>query len=91
MIVSCSCPRLRDIQERHGYLPEKELELTALRLDVPLCQVQEVASFFPHFRLKPPATVCVGVCQSMSCHLRGGRDAGKGQASLQTGDRRRSS
>jgi NADH:ubiquinone oxidoreductase subunit F (NADH-binding)/NADH:ubiquinone oxidoreductase subunit E len=68
-------PALRDIQERHGYLPAKELELTALRLGLPLYHIQEVASFFPHFRLKPPPAVGTGVCQSMSCHLRGAAEA----------------
>lgn len=64
-------PALRDIQERYGYLPEEELEFLALRADVPLYRVQEVASFFPHFRLNEPPRVTVGICQSMTCHLRG--------------------
>jgi formate dehydrogenase/bidirectional [NiFe] hydrogenase diaphorase subunit len=65
---------LRDIQQRYGYLPAEELELVALRFSQPLYRVQEVASFFPHFRLTPPAAVSVHVCQSMTCHLRGAAD-----------------
>jgi NADH:ubiquinone oxidoreductase subunit F (NADH-binding)/NADH:ubiquinone oxidoreductase subunit E len=64
-------PALRAIQERHGYLPREELEFLALRRRIPLYQVQEVATFFPHFRGAKPPPVTVQVCQSMACHLRG--------------------
>jgi NADH:ubiquinone oxidoreductase subunit F (NADH-binding) len=36
-----------------------------------LYRVQEVVSFFPHFRTEPPAKVEVAVCREMSCRLRG--------------------
>jgi formate dehydrogenase beta subunit len=64
-------PALCEIQERYGYLPQEELEFLSLRAQVPLYRVQEVASFFPHFRFQPPPAVVVRVCQSMTCHLRG--------------------
>ncbi len=67
-------PALRDIQERHGYLPQHELEFLALRLRKPLYQVQEVATFFPHFRRSRPPRVTVQVCESMTCHLHGAAD-----------------
>jgi formate dehydrogenase beta subunit len=62
---------LLKIQERYGYLPHEELEFLALRARVPLYRVQEVTTFFPHFRREPPPRVVVHVCQSMTCHLRG--------------------
>src|SRR5262245_29014955 len=62
---------LLDIQNRYGYLPHEELEFLALRARVPLYRVQEVTSFFPHFRTQKPPKVIVHVCQSMTCHLRG--------------------
>jgi NADH:ubiquinone oxidoreductase subunit F (NADH-binding)/NADH:ubiquinone oxidoreductase subunit E len=62
---------LRQIQEHHGYLPREDLEFLAWRLREPLYRLQEVASFFPHFRLTPPPRVTVQICQSMSCHLHG--------------------
>jgi len=40
---------------------------------VPVYQLHGVASFFPHFRLHPPAPVEVRVCADMSCHLNGAR------------------
>jgi NADH:ubiquinone oxidoreductase subunit F (NADH-binding)/NADH:ubiquinone oxidoreductase subunit E len=59
---------LRAVQRTHGYLPEAELRLVADRLDVPLYRLQSVASFYPHFFLKPPARAEVRVCGDMACH-----------------------
>jgi NADH:ubiquinone oxidoreductase subunit F (NADH-binding) len=64
-------PSLLEIQERYGFLPLAELEFLALRAGVPLYRVQELTTFFPHFRHSPPPRVSVHVCQSMTCHLRG--------------------
>jgi formate dehydrogenase beta subunit len=65
---------LRAVQRAHGYLPDGELRALADRLDVPLYRLQAVASFFPHFFLKPPARAEVRVCGDMSCHRYGGND-----------------
>ncbi|MBM4075520.1 MAG: hypothetical protein FJ267_07740, partial [Planctomycetes bacterium] len=64
---------LRRIQDRHGYLPKQELIRLSELTGTPLYRLQEVASFFPHFRLTPPAQVEVLVCRDMSCALRGSR------------------
>ena len=63
---------LRAIQRTHGFLPEAELRALAERLDTPLYRLQSVASFYPHFFLKPPARVEVRVCGDMACHRYGG-------------------
>ena len=65
---------LRGIQRGHGYLPDKELRALAERLALPLFRLQAVASFYPHFFLKPPARAEVRVCGDMACHRRGGND-----------------
>jgi NADH:ubiquinone oxidoreductase subunit F (NADH-binding) len=65
---------LTRIQDRAGYLPEDELRLLAERVELPLHRLNEVASFFPHLHLAPPARVEVGVCQGLACHLHGSRD-----------------
>jgi len=62
---------LRAIQRTHGYLPETAMRALAERLDLPLYRLQSVASFYPHFFLKPPARVEVRVCGDMSCHRYG--------------------
>src|SRR6516165_2482226 len=62
---------LHKIQERCGYLPVEELESLARRIATPLHRIHEVASFYPLYRLQPPATVEVKVCRDMACFLRG--------------------
>ena len=69
---------LHHIQERHRYLPEEALRRLAERTGTPLCRLQEVASFFPHFRLRPPPAVEVRVCHDMACHLAGSAQAKAG-------------
>ena len=59
------------IQNRLGWLPEGELRALAARCRVPLYRLEEVSSFFPHFRREPPPAIEVKVCRDMSCHLRG--------------------
>jgi NADH:ubiquinone oxidoreductase subunit F (NADH-binding)/NADH:ubiquinone oxidoreductase subunit E len=63
--------QLNQIQSRWGYLPRESLVALAERLAVPLYRIQEVVSFFPHYRKTPPPGVEVHVCRDMSCHLRG--------------------
>jgi NADH:ubiquinone oxidoreductase subunit F (NADH-binding)/NADH:ubiquinone oxidoreductase subunit E len=65
--------RLRAIQDEYGYLPDEEVRALSAATGVPLARIQEVISFFAHFRaewMKPPY-VQVQVCRDMTCHLRG--------------------
>lgn len=62
---------LHDIQHRHGYLPRPELVLLADRIDTPLFRIEEVASFFPHFRKTPPPEIEIRVCRDLACRLHG--------------------
>jgi NADH:ubiquinone oxidoreductase subunit F (NADH-binding)/NADH:ubiquinone oxidoreductase subunit E len=64
---------LKAIQERHGYLPEDELRAFSQRTATPLYQIQAVASFYPHFRLRLRPRVALKVCSDLSCHLAGAR------------------
>jgi NADH:ubiquinone oxidoreductase subunit F (NADH-binding)/NADH:ubiquinone oxidoreductase subunit E len=64
---------LREIQHKFGFLPVEELHALSARIRVPVYQLHGVASFFPHFRLHPPAPVEVRVCADMSCHLNGAK------------------
>ncbi len=59
------------IQHEDGYLSETALNELAARIGVPLHRLHEVASFFPHFKLKAPTAVEVHVCRDMACHLKG--------------------
>ena len=61
---------LHKIQHEHGYLPREELIALANRTKTHLHSIQEVASFFPHFRTEKPPATTVRVCRDMSCRLR---------------------
>jgi formate dehydrogenase beta subunit len=63
---------LRAIQASYGYLPTDQLYKLSGKLKMPVSEIHAVASFYPHFYLKPPPKVDVRVCADMSCHLRGG-------------------
>ena len=62
------------LQRAKGWLTDADLVALAARLDVPTYRVEEVVSFFPHFRRHRPATVEVDICRDMTCHLRGAGD-----------------
>ena len=63
---------LRAIQASYGYLPTDQLHKLSAKLKRPVSEIHAVASFYPHFYLKPPPKVDVRVCADMSCHIRGG-------------------
>jgi len=65
--------QLHQIQHQHGYLPRPALVALAERLAVPLYRIQELVSFYPHFRTSPPPEVEIHICRDMSCQLRGAR------------------
>ena len=69
---------LRLLQEEHGYIPQSQFEVIATRRQLHVKDVHTVASFFPHFRLKPLAKVDVRVCDDMTCHLHGARQLREG-------------
>lgn len=58
-------------EECGGYLPKDRMEDLAAELNVPMYRLQEVASFFNHYRFEPPARVHVRVCQDLACHMAG--------------------
>jgi NADH:ubiquinone oxidoreductase subunit F (NADH-binding)/NADH:ubiquinone oxidoreductase subunit E len=62
---------LNRIQHQFGFLPEGELRRLAERIGEPLHRLHEVASYYPHYRLRPPPAVQVHVCRDMACHLHG--------------------
>lgn len=63
--------KLREIQHRCGWLPERELRELSVAIETPLHRIHEVASFFPLYRLHEGPTVEVHVCRDMACHLHG--------------------
>jgi formate dehydrogenase beta subunit len=62
---------LHEIQHRHGFLPRAELVQLADRINTPLFRIEEVASFFPHFRKSAPPEIEIRICRDMACRLHG--------------------
>ncbi|MFW6089148.1 MAG: NAD(P)H-dependent oxidoreductase subunit E, partial [Gemmatimonadota bacterium] len=62
---------LERLQEERGYLSEDSLRELSHAVGSPLFRLQELVSFYPHFRTTPPAGTTVNVCRDMSCHLAG--------------------
>ena len=73
---------LNALQKRCGFLPVEELRALSRRIDVPLHRLHEVASSFPHYRLKKGPEVEVRVCRDVSCHLRGADQLTQGVKAL---------
>ncbi|HEV3318065.1 MAG TPA: TIR domain-containing protein [Candidatus Angelobacter sp.] len=62
---------LKEVQGVFNYLPVAELQRVATRRGLQFQDVRDIASYYPHFHLQPPARVDVGICDDMTCHLRG--------------------
>ncbi len=63
--------QLSELQSKHGWLSEETLRAFSAETLIPLYEIQAVASFYPHYRLKPPPRAHVAVCRDASCHLAG--------------------
>ena len=65
---------LERLQAERGHLDPAGLRELGSRLRVPLYRLEELVSFYPHFRTEPAPPVTISVCRDMSCHLAGGSD-----------------
>lgn len=62
---------LQDVQQEYRYLPTPALEHVASKLDIPLTQVYNVATFYGSFSLTERGKHLIRVCDGTACHLRG--------------------
>ena len=62
---------LQDITSEYNYLPERCLRRISERLNVPLSEVFEVATFYKAFSLEPRGKHLIHVCLGTACHVRG--------------------
>jgi len=65
-------PTLQMIQDRHAYLAPEAIKMVAEHLEVPVCEVYGVATFYNQFRFHPPGKHQIKVCLGTACHVRGG-------------------
>ncbi len=68
---------LHQLQDRYLGLHARHLVALAREMNLPLAEVQEVASFYHHFDLlregEAPAALTVRVCDGLSCEMQGAR------------------
>ena len=62
---------LLDIQSEHHWLPQEALKRVSEKLQVPLTQIQHIATFYKAFSLVPKGRHQVHVCVGTACHVRG--------------------
>jgi NADH-quinone oxidoreductase subunit E len=63
-------PVLQDVQEKYGYLPEKDLADVSKYLNMPLSTIYGVATFYNQFRLTPLGKNVIRVCRGTACHVK---------------------
>ena len=64
-------PSLLDIQNIYNYLPPDALQRVGEKLQVPMIQIYQVASFYSAFSLEPRGKHIITVCLGTACHVRG--------------------
>lgn len=64
-------PILQDINEVYSYLPENMLKYVAIKLNIPLSHVYNIATFYNAFSLKPRGKYTIQVCLGTACHVKG--------------------
>lgn len=60
---------LQSIQEKYGYIPEKQTGQVAKRLDLPLVKFWGIATFYSQFRLQKQGKYVIKVCDGTACHV----------------------
>ncbi|MFW6102212.1 MAG: complex I 24 kDa subunit family protein [Chloroflexota bacterium] len=62
---------LLEIQSENHWLPKEALDKVSKNLEVPLNQIQHVATFYKAFSLVPRGRHEIQVCMGTACHIRG--------------------
>ncbi|MDB5959858.1 MAG: NADH-quinone oxidoreductase subunit NuoE [Massilia sp.] len=64
-------------QDQHGWLPPELMAEIADYLGMPAIAVQEVATFYNMYNVKPVGKFKISVCTNLPCALSGGESAGQ--------------
>ena len=65
-------PILQMIQENYAYVAPEAIKIVAEWLELGICEVYGVATFYNQFRFNPPGKHQIKVCLGTACHVRGG-------------------
>jgi NADH:ubiquinone oxidoreductase subunit E len=61
---------LQDIQKEFNHIPREAMEVLSEQLDVPLCKIYSMATFYKALSLKPRGRNLIRVCDGTACHIR---------------------
>jgi NADH-quinone oxidoreductase subunit E len=64
---------LQDIQRKYNHIPREAMDLLSEQLDVPLCKLYGIATFYKSLSLKPRGRNVIRVCDGTACHIRSSR------------------
>lgn len=62
--------RLKEAQNKFGYVPEEIMAELAESLDIPINEVYGVASFYSFLSIKPLGRNVIRICKSLPCYLK---------------------
>jgi formate dehydrogenase beta subunit len=62
---------LTSLQHEHGWLSDETLRELSERQRIPLFRLEELASFYTHFRREPPKKMTVHFCRDVCCQMAG--------------------
>ena len=80
---------LQDVQEKNGYISQKDMQVVSKGLGIPIMEVYRVASFYNAFKLKPTGKIVLTMCMGTACHVRSARlllDQATGQLGIKQGE-----
>lgn len=63
--------KLRELQDKEGYLSESSLKKLSRETDVPISRLYGIATFYSMFHTKKPGKNIIEICASPSCFLHG--------------------
>lgn len=64
-------PCLRRVQEKRGYVDDRDIDALVDYLGVARIQIEEVLSYYTQFRRQPIGRCHLQVCHNVSCSMRG--------------------
>lgn len=62
---------LEDVQDRFGYVSEKNMQAISQKLGVPLVKIVGVVTFYSAFKQKIPGKHVLRICSGTACHVKG--------------------
>ena len=64
-------PILQEVQEHQGYLSKEAIIIIGEHLNLAVCKIYGVATFYNQFRFNRPGKFQVQVCRGTACHVKG--------------------